>query len=487
MAHTHRSIALPQPGTSLTTRDLYSQATPAYRRGLENHASRSPSYPGTIRRHPLSPTPSPHAPFAPLRMDSSYGQKATQTIPPLNPMTHLGILQYSDPQATRIEFEINGSIDKGFFLADSEWTCYRRNYFSCICSFTLNPHYQSQPMQFTPSSAPQAPYPVYGFAMNISAVVADSDTQAIDLVQHTPKRDKGPIAKPEKVRLQPKPAQSQPFTQMGQMAMYGQTDGGLPPTRSYDQSFVAGQGSVPTEHTFERIQFKQATANNGKRRAAQQYYHLIVELYADIGGPGNDQYMKIGYRKSAKMIVRGRSPGHYQSERRGSSGSGPSSGPGLGDGYGPGMMGHNFGTGPSSMPNVYGGGYDPRHGPSYNTRHHHELQMEPSLPHDEVKDVHDIKSGQYYSTTMYGGDSDPRNPLELFQHHHRNGPDGGAHSTTNGLEQTSKVKSEYEGATLPNAFYPASSFYSQRCGGKPSSAGYYPTMIPPSSTLNMKS
>jgi len=420
-------------------------------------------------------------------MDSGYGQKAQQTVPPLNAMTHLGILQYSDPQATRIEFEINGSIDKGFFLADSEWTCYRRNYFSCICSFTLNPHYQNQPMQFSPSSGQQASYPVYGFAMNISAIVADSDTQNIDLVQHTPKRDKGPIARPEKVRLQPKPAQQQQFTQMGQMAMYGQADAGLPPTRAYDQSFGQGQGSVPTEHTFERIQFKQATANNGKRRAAQQYYHLIVELYADIGGSGNDQYMKIGYRKSAKMIVRGRSPGHYQSERRGSSGSGPSAGSGLGDGYGSGMMGPSFG-GPPLMSNAYGGGYDPRHTPSYNTRHHHELHMEPTLSHDESKDIHDTKGYQYYPTTIYEGDHDSRNPIEVFQHN-RTGPEGGVHSTTSGLDPSSKVKSEYEGG-LPNVFYPASSFYSQRCGrfeGKQSSAGYYPTMIPPSSTLNMTS
>lgn len=490
MGHAHRSLAVPQPGNVLQTQDIYSQATPAYRRGLEIHPTpRSPSYLDNIRRIPLSSTPSPHAQFAPLRMESGYGQKSQQTIPPLNPMTPLGVLQYAGHQATQIKFEINGSIDKGFFLAENEWTCYRRNYFSCICSFTLHPLYPGQAMQFTPSSGPQTSYPVYGFAMNISAVVADSDTQAIDLVQHTPKRDKGPIAKPEKVRLQPKPAQQQQFTPMGQMAMYGQSDAGLPPARPYDPAFGQGQGSVLTEHTYERIQFKQATANNGKRRAAQQYYHLLVELYADVGGSGNDQYMKIGYRKSAKMIVRGRSPGHYQSERRGSTGNGPSGGPGLGDGYGAGMLGHPFGAGPPLMTNTYGGGYDPRHTQSYNTRHHNELHMEPTLSHEEAKGIDETKAYQYYPTPIYEGEHDQRNPVEVFQHRHRSEPESIVHPTTSGLDHSSKVKSEYDG-TLPNAFYPTSSFYSQRCGrfeGKASTAGYYPAMLPPSSTLNMTS
>ena len=85
----------------------------------------------------------------------------------------------------------------------------------------------------------------------------------------------------------------------------------------------ANQIAFQTEHTFERIQFKQATANNGKRRAAQQYYHVVVELFVDLGTQIPEQFAKVAYRKSAKMIVRGRSPGHYQTERRGSTSSGP--------------------------------------------------------------------------------------------------------------------------------------------------------------------
>ncbi|KAL1854755.1 hypothetical protein VTK73DRAFT_8705 [Phialemonium thermophilum] len=492
MAHAPRSVALPHPGTAINTRDLYSQTTPAYSRAPDHHhpahhPPRSPSFSNAIRRLPISPTPSSNPPFAPPRMDA-YGQKPQQNMPPLDPIVRLGTLQYADPQATAIKFDINGSIDKGFFLADNEWTCYRRNYFSCICSFTLNPHYPGQQMQFTPS-AEQTTYPVSGFAMNISAVVAESDTQTIDLVQHTPKRDKGPTAKPDKVRLQPKPAQPPQYAQLGHLGLYGQHDSGLPSSRPYDQAFPQGQGSIPTEHTFERIQFKQATANNGKRRAAQQYYHLMVELYADVSTSSNEQYVKIGYRKSAKMIVRGRSPGHYQSERRGSHGAGPSAGgPGLGDGYGHNVMGSGFGASSSLMTNTYAGGYDPRHGTSYTTRHHQEIPLEAHVPAEDNKNIFEAKGYHYYPGHIYDAEHELRSPVSVFPRP-RAGSTSTVSSTTNALDPMSKVKAEYD-TTSPPLFYPNSSFYGTRCGrfeGKTSSIGYYPMVVPPPSMLNLTS
>lgn len=485
MAHAHRSATLPQPGTHLT-RDLYSAATPTFRRGPEHHTQRDPSFPGNLRRHPLSPTPSPHVSFAPLRMDPGYGQKQQANLPPLNPQTNLGVLTAVD--GTPIKFEINGSIDKGFFLADNEWTCYRRNYFSCICSFSLNPDYHGQPMQFTAGSQSFA---VHGFAMCISAVVADSDTHSIDLVQHTPKRDKGPIAKPDKVRLGPKPAQAPGYNQMG---LYGQPDTGLSSSRQYEQGFGQGQTQLPTEHTFERIQFKQATANNGKRRAAQQYYHLIIELYADVSEVGQQpHWVKMGHRKSAKMIVRGRSPGHYQSERRGSSGSGPSTGSGLGDGgYHGNMMGHPFGGGATLMTNAYGNNYgDPRHGGYSGGRHHHhhDLPMEPMLSAEEEKEINETKGYQYYPTPIYENEQDSRNPVEVFHHHQKMDHEStGQQPTGHQMNMAAeKVKPEYDSG-ISNVWYPGSSYYSQRCGrfeGKSSSAGYYPSMLPPTSTMSM--
>ncbi|KAK0753260.1 hypothetical protein B0T18DRAFT_357569 [Schizothecium vesticola] len=310
MAHAPRTTTLPHPGSQLTTRDLYSSAMP------DHHLPRSPPYPA-IRRHPLSsPIPSPIS----YSIDTGYGSKSQQNIPPLNPIVPLGHLSYNNQAQTPIKVEINGIIDKGFFLADNEWTCYRRNYFSCMCSYSISPPaHPNTAIQFL-RVGEQQPYPVYGFAMCISAVVADNDNLAIELVQHTPKLDEGPIVKPGKVRLSPKPPQTShhPINNL-----YTNSSRNLGSSRGYDQGFGQTQSNLINEHTFERVQFKQATANNEKRRALQEYYHLIVELWADTSTQGSDPYVRVAYRKWAKMIVRGRSPGHYQSGRRASSSSGP--------------------------------------------------------------------------------------------------------------------------------------------------------------------
>jgi meiosis-specific transcription factor NDT80 len=343
-------------------------------------------------------------------------------------------------------------------------------------------------IHFLPTGSSQR-YNVFGFSMCISAVVSDNDTHTIDLVQHTPKRDKGPIAKPDKIRLSPKPPQAShhPLT-----SLYAGPDGSLGSSR-YEQSFgQPQQSSQPTEHTFERIQFKQATANNGKRRAAQQYYHLIVELWADVGQQGGaDPWVKVAYRKSAKMIVRGRSPGHYQSERRGSTSSGPGgSGGGSmgGGGYPSGMLGPSeYSTGSSMLGGGnYGQTYDPRPGGYGGSRHHHELTMEPMISAEEVKAITETKGYQYYPATIYEGEQDPRHhhQVELFSHtRHDVSESGGAHSMSAAFDPT-KVKPEME-TGLPSLFYHGGPYYSQRCGrfeGKATSSGQYPTLIPPPTT-----
>ncbi|KAK4226787.1 hypothetical protein QBC38DRAFT_455921 [Podospora fimiseda] len=490
MAHAPRSTTLPHPGSHLGTRDIYSSATPSFPRRQPDHhyIPRSPSFPA--RRPHISPTSSPAAFAALNKMDGTYGSKSQQNIPPLGPLTSHGHLSYMDATSTPIKVDIHGVIDKGFFMADNEWTCYRRNYFSCVCSYSLTPLIPSAGMQFVPTGSQQA-HTVYGFAMCISAVVAENENHAIELVQHTPKRDKGPIAKPEKVRLAPKPPQANHHP----MGLYG--DGGMGSGSRYDQGFVGQnpQNSAPTEHTFERIQFKQATANNGKRRAAQQYYHLIVELWADVGNNGTpDHYIKIAQKKSAKMIVRGRSPGHYQSERRGSTSSGPggSAGSGMGGSAFPSAFGSSeYSAGPSIIQGGYSSTYDTRSGGYGGTRHHHELTMEPMISPDQVKAITEPKGYQYYPATIYEGEHDHRpHQVELFSHHPRHDTsDSGTNSSISSGYDHGKVKPELENG-LPSLFYSGPYFNDpntrlDRFTSKSSSSGHYPTLIPPPSTSSM--
>ncbi|KAI7856207.1 hypothetical protein BDC45DRAFT_74887 [Circinella umbellata] len=184
-------------------------------------------------------------------------------------------------RTTLLTLRIQSKMDRGFFLADNDWTCYRRNYFQVSSAFSIhgiNHYYTDHEPPCLVRAEDGMFYPVRRFLLGISARVSNSDKR-IELVQHTPKRDKGPQMTP----------QSKPITPGGNLNM---------------SSVGTNQNIV----TFERIQFKTATANNGKRRAAQQYYVCVTDLYAetDQGEP-----IKIASCQSAPLVVRGRSPGHY--------------------------------------------------------------------------------------------------------------------------------------------------------------------------------
>jgi meiosis-specific transcription factor NDT80 len=331
-------------------------------------------------------------------MDSSIGNNPS---PPLHPTEVIHQLQASDGQIIRPE--IYGRIDKGFFMADNDWTCYRRNYFSLNCSYTLHPAIPSSNIHLLLQlgSSPQ----VVGFALSIAAVVDGRDGKSTELIQHTPKRDKGPQVKPARIQVAPR--------QPPAAGIYG-GDSGLGGSRSlYDPVFGQNPNAPATEATFERIQFKNATANNGKRRAAQQYYHLLIELFADIGAQHTgERWVKIASRMSVPMVVRGRSPGHYQSERRGSNastGPGGSGGAGSGGSYPPSGSSRAPGdinmSGTSSM--VTGSSYNS----SYDGRMQHyrtlitptQIPIEPTMSADDARSIDESPCYLYYPAAIYEG------------------------------------------------------------------------------------
>jgi len=243
-----------------------------------------------------------HVQIAPIsNMDGSLGETL---CPPMFPTEVIYILQTSDGQI--IKPEIFGRINRGFFMASNDWTCHRRNYFSLNCSYTLQPTIPNATMYLVQHHGGSGPQ-VHNFAMSIAAVVDGRDGKSIELVQHTPKRNKGPQKKPARITLAPRPPASH--------GLYGDSMGRS--SLNDAQGFNQNQNQPAMEATFESIQFKNATANPGKGRAAQQYYHLLVELFVDVGGPHPDRWIKIASRMSAPMVVRGHSPGHYHGERRG--------------------------------------------------------------------------------------------------------------------------------------------------------------------------
>jgi hypothetical protein len=189
---------------------------------------------------------------------------------------------YSMDRTTSYKLTLKSKVDRGFFLADNDWTCYRRNYFQISSAFTIT---TSSGHTVNESETPclvevdNQFHTCTQFLLGITARVSNSDKK-IELVQHTPKRDKGPQSVPT-----PKP---------------------IRPGGNLSLSSVGSNSNIVT---FERIQFKTATANNGKRRAAQQYYVVLVDLYAQPENGG--ELIRIATSTSAPLVVRGRSPGHY--------------------------------------------------------------------------------------------------------------------------------------------------------------------------------
>lgn len=247
-----------------------------------------------------------------------FGGVPSQTVPPFEKTQ--SIHPIVDTKGQTVQVELHAKIDKGFFKADSDWTCYRRNYFSVACSYTLKPSYvlSSEPLYLNRSNSTTSDL-IRALAICITARVSGDDGKVIELVQHTPKRDKGPLGRPEKIKLMPMPA--------GSLGLYTEPAGlspGSQLTSDYDPAYPSSSPSSQQNQTtanFERIQFKNATANNGKRRAAQQYFHIVVELFAEVPSSQSSegQWIKVASRMSARMVVRGRSPGHYSDDRRGSS------------------------------------------------------------------------------------------------------------------------------------------------------------------------
>ncbi|KAI8980326.1 hypothetical protein BDB01DRAFT_851933 [Pilobolus umbonatus] len=189
---------------------------------------------------------------------------------------------YSMDQTNSYQVQLHAKMDRGFFKADQDWTCYRRNYFQVSATFDMHGlNYPIQGMEvpcLMRRNDTQELVQVDHFSIGISARVTVHDKK-IDLVQHTPKRDKGPQRVPE-----PRPV------------------------RAGGNLHLASVGTNHNIVTFERLQFKTATANNGKRRAAQQYYEIVVDLYVNIT---QQQPIRVASCTSAPLVVRGRSPGHY--------------------------------------------------------------------------------------------------------------------------------------------------------------------------------
>lgn len=149
-------------------------------------------------------------------------------------------------------------LERGFFIAENDWTCYRRNYFQVVSAFTA----------FDATGA-KIEFPclvdiegrgmrtVTQFSLHVTS--KSSTGREIELIQHTAKRDKGP-------QMIPQPKHCEP-------SEYAPNVNGCGPNTLTARRFDPDCKSTVV---WERVQFKSATANNGKR-----YLDLLFVIFSE--------------------------------------------------------------------------------------------------------------------------------------------------------------------------------------------------------------
>jgi hypothetical protein len=163
-----------------------------------------------------------------------------------------------------------------------ELTCYRRNLWQCLGRVTL-PRYVAQVLDDQ-----GVPVPVFELVASIAAVesIEGKQTEIISI----PWKSAHPALGQETKAAGPPP--------------------NIPLDLGTGHEVGANRVSFPV--AWKRLQFKHATANNGRRKGLQQHYVVQITL---LGKTATGEYMKIAEIRSGPVIVRGRSPRNFDTRR----------------------------------------------------------------------------------------------------------------------------------------------------------------------------
>lgn len=202
-----------------------------------------------------------------------------------------------DDSFRRSSVNINAQLHGMFFLAESQWpatpdaplpppelTCYRRNLFQITGSITLPRNLR---YVFTDDGSR---IPIYELELTVSATesVEGNAVKIISVPWKTPSG--GETSKPED-KLEREP----PSIALDKMS--GQ---------DLDTDFT----TFPIQ--WKRLQFRIATANNGRRKELQQHFTLHLKIMASLSTGGK---ISIAEAHSGAIIVRGRSPRNFAARK----------------------------------------------------------------------------------------------------------------------------------------------------------------------------
>ncbi|EXJ59449.1 uncharacterized protein A1O5_12074 [Cladophialophora psammophila CBS 110553] len=202
-----------------------------------------------------------------------------------------------DDSFRRSSVNISAQLHGMFFLAESQWpatadtpppppelTCYRRNLFQITGSVTLPRNLR---YVFTDDGSR---IPIYELELAVSATesVEGNSVKIISVPWKTPASGEAP--KPEdKVEREPPT---------------------IPLDKMTGQDLDTDFATFPIQ--WKRLQFRIATANNGRRKELQQHFTLHLKIMASLSTGGK---ISIAEAHSGAVIVRGRSPRNFAARK----------------------------------------------------------------------------------------------------------------------------------------------------------------------------
>lgn len=235
----------------------------------------------------------------------------------------------------RLNPHIEARIDRGFELAGSgNWIGYKRNYFTLVVAFDLGLDFStfSNTKFYTARSSAVGTenLPIKYFALNIEAKCSEPEAQ-VSLVQHTPKRDKGPQNPPPIFPAVPgrlpdhqtvkESCNKRNDTKLELMNKIFNFDRDeyytLQRLNQHSDPSVLGnypQSKIAKVARFERIQFTKSIRTK-VTTMQHKYFTLHAELVEVVENGQHQQHVVLASSKTPGLLVRGRSPSKYHNEK----------------------------------------------------------------------------------------------------------------------------------------------------------------------------
>lgn len=223
-------------------------------------------------------------------------------------------------------------IDRGFEIGESgTWIGYKRNYFTLVLSFNFEDFDMERFLHLSYSYEKDGKHhPFNYFAMSIIPKCSDG-LMPVGLVQHTPRRDKGPQFAPPVYPVVPGEIPDHQTVKFACNKRNADKVESLVRIFNLDrQTYYQEQGFVPSEDPtilrnyptdtiwkvakFERIQFNASIRVRPDRRISK-YFTLVVELLGITEDEKGIHPVLLASTESAPLQVRGRTPSCYDKEK----------------------------------------------------------------------------------------------------------------------------------------------------------------------------